>query len=464
VTIGPTPDAFCQEEAPMPTTPECAATHRRAVEAVIWGMPAVNYRMMYEASARAGGPGDNQVVIWPGLLDWRNQTLTPNPDVVYVMPFFTTRDVGPLVLEVPPAGAEGSLNGSIMNYWQVAIEDIGPAGVDGGSGGRCLILPPGFDGEVPEGYIPLRSDTYQGYGLIRSVLRGGSAADIEQAVAYARRIRLYPLAEADDPPATAWVDASGELFEAAIPYDLRFFQALDRTVQTEPFLHRDRVMIDQLASIGIRRGTPFEPGPELAETLTEAAVDAHTWIDAEYEKVFRPFTPYARWALPALPALISATEANFEQADAYPVDARGVAYSFAFFSSKHLGKGQFYLMTIADGAGRPLNGAGTYRLTVPADAPVTQYWSVTLYDRSTHTLIRDVSRAGCSSQAEDLAVNDDGSTDIWFGPAPPDAAANWVPTDPGGRFEALFRFYGPTPSLYDHSWRLPDIERMPAVR
>src|SRR4051794_1492370 len=83
-------------------TPARAATHRRAVEAVMWGMPAVNYQMMYEASARAGGPGDNQIVYWPGLLDWHNQTLTPNPDVVYLMPFFNTKDVGPLVLEVPP--------------------------------------------------------------------------------------------------------------------------------------------------------------------------------------------------------------------------------------------------------------------------------------------------------------------------------------------------------------------------
>jgi hypothetical protein len=195
-----------------------------------------------------------------------------------------------------------------------------------------------------------------------------------------------------------------------------------------------------------------------------AAADAHTWIDAEYEKVFDPFTPTAHWALPALPELITATEANFEQPDAYPVDARGVAYSIAFFSSKHLGKGQFYLMTIVDKNGRALDGSNTYRLTVPADAPVTQYWSVTAYDRATHTLIRDVPRAGCSSQAENLTVKDDGSTDIYFGPTPPaGSASNWVPTDPAGQFEALFRFYGPTPSLYDHTWQLPDIERTPAA-
>ncbi len=231
---------------------------QRAVEAVVWGIAAVNYQRMYEASARAGGPGDNQIVFWPGLLDWRNQTLTPNPDVIYLMPFFTTKDVGPVVLEIPPAD-DGSLNGSIMNYWQVAIEDIGPAGIDQGNGGRCLILPPDWTGDIPSGYIPLRSDTYQGYGLIRSVLRSGSDEDIAAAIAYAKRIKLYPLAEADDPPETAWVDGSNGVFDAAIPYDLEFFRALDRIVQVEPFLHRDRVMINQLRSIGIEKGTTIRP-------------------------------------------------------------------------------------------------------------------------------------------------------------------------------------------------------------
>ena len=433
--------------------------YRRAVEAVMWGMPAVNYQMMYEASARAGGPGDNQIVFWPGLLDWRNQTLTPNPDVIYLMPFFNTKDVGPIVLEVPAAD-DGALNGSIMNYWQVAIEDIGPAGVDEGKGGRCLILPPGYDEPIPDGYIPLRSDTYQGYGLIRSVLRGGSEADIAQAISYAKRIKLYPFAKAEAPPDTAWVDASADVFDAAIPYDLRFFRALDWIVQAEPFLHRDRIMINQLRTIGIQQGTPFDPDPATQQILTAAIADAHAWIDIEFQKVFHPFNPGSRWALPALPEMIKASEANFEQPDAYPVDQRGVTYSFAFFSSKHLGKGQFYLMTLLDNRDQTLDGAATYQLTVPADAPVNQYWSATVYNRDTHTLIRDMPRPGRSSQSPGLHVNPDGSTTLYFAPTPPAGReSNWIPTDANGPFEVLFRFYGPKPSLYDHTWQLPDLER-----
>ncbi|HZL75590.1 MAG TPA: DUF1214 domain-containing protein, partial [Propionibacteriaceae bacterium] len=94
-------------------------------------------------------------------------------------------------------------------------------------------------------------------------------------------------------------------------------------------------------------------------------------------------------------------------------------------------------------------------------APVTQYWSATAYNRDTHTLITDVERAGRSSQSPGLQTNADGSVDLYFGPTPPAGReSNWVPTDPQGRFEVLFRFYGPTPALFDKSWKLTDIERI----
>ena len=135
------------------------AIHRRAIEAAIWGMPAVNYELMFREMASKLGGGFNQILYWPRLLDWRNQTLTPNPDVIYLMPFFNTKTAGPMVLEVPPAD-DGVLNGSVMNYWQAAIEDIGPGGVDKGKGGKYVILPPGYDAaKVPAGYIAMPSDT-----------------------------------------------------------------------------------------------------------------------------------------------------------------------------------------------------------------------------------------------------------------------------------------------------------------
>src|SRR5271169_3611494 len=124
---------------------------RRAVEAVIWGMPAVNYDLMRQAAIHEAKGAENQIVYWSRLPTWKNQTLTPNPDAVYLMPFFNTKDVGPVVLEIPPATDEGSITGNIDNAWQVALEDAGPSGADKGKGGKYLILPPDYKDKVPDG-------------------------------------------------------------------------------------------------------------------------------------------------------------------------------------------------------------------------------------------------------------------------------------------------------------------------
>src|SRR5262249_31752342 len=129
--------------------------------------------------------------------------------------------------------------------------------------------------------------------------------------------------------------------------------------------------------------------------------------------------------------------------------------------AKHLGAGQFYLMTIKDKGGNDFDGGSTYRLSVPANAPVNQYWSATVYDRATHALIREVKRASRSSQSPDLQENADGSVDVYFGPkAPAGKESNWVPTRPGANFEVLFRLYGPEKPLFDKTWVLPDIEKI----
>ena len=440
---------------------------RRAIEAVIWGMPAVNFDLMYQAMVRdaKAGAGSNKVVYWSKLSDWKNQTLTPNPDAVYFMPFFDTKDVGAVVLEIPAADDGGSITGSVMNCWQAALEDVGTAGVDKGKGGKCLILPPNYKEKVPDGYIAMRSDNFQGYALLRSILQTGGDAGVDKAVTYAKRIKLYPLSQAANPPATRFIDASDVVFEANIPYDLRFFESLNRMVQAEPWLTRDKAMIDSLKTIGIEKGKAFSPDAKTRVILDDAAKEAHAWLETKYEALFTP--PYydgTGWALPMTPELIKGLQTQFSDPDAYPVDARGVIYTMAFFSPKHSGEaggGSFYLMTIKDKEGKSFDGGSTYRLHVPANAPVKQFWSATAYDRATHGLIRNLLRSSRSSQSPELQKNADGSVDVYFGPTAPEGKdSNWVPTDPKRQFELLFRFYGPEKALFEKTWKLPNIEKV----
>jgi hypothetical protein len=438
------------------------AQERRAVEAVIWGMPVVNTELMFDEMVKAGGkPGE--IVYWGKPLDWRNQTLTPNPDTLYFMGFYDTKASGPMVVEIPPAGDDGSLNGNFVTLWQTALEDAGKLGVDKGNGVKFVITPPGYAGKIPDGFEQLASDAYGGYFLIRSNLKSHDEADVQKSIAYGKRVKFYPLSAIDHPPETVFIDVKDKDFDSTIKYDARFFALLDRVVQTEPWIARDRAMIDQLRSIGIEKGKPFAPDDKTKKALEAGVAEAKALLEARYDAGFPPFFAGAHWTLPAPPEAIEGQSTDYANPDKYAVDARGLAYSYAYIAIKRLGAGQYYLINIKDKDGETYDGAKTYRLHVPPEAPVQQYWSVTAYDRETHALIKGVDRASRASNAADLEKKPDGSVDVFFGPkAPEGKESNWVPTDPNRRFELMFRFYAPTKALFDKAWTLPDVEKVSA--
>jgi hypothetical protein len=423
------------------------AVQRRAVEAVIWGMPAVNFDRMLKAAIANGGDA-NQMIFWSQPVNSKNQTLTPNPDTIYLNPFYDTRK-GPIVLEIPPAEANAVIVGSIDNAWQNALEDVGPAGADKGDGGKYLITPPGYTDKVPDGYIMLPSDTYQGFVILRSNFKSRSDADIAAAVEYGKKVKIYPLGAGPD--STVYVDVFDKVFDATIPYDSRFFESLHAFVQVEPWLVRDKVMIDLLKSIGIEKGKPFDPDETRKAIFDEAAREARAEIDLRYAELFvPPFHEGSHWAVPASMEAVEGMGTGFADPNSYPILDRAVTYAMGYFSAKHLGAGQYYLMSFSDNTGKQLDGKNTYRLTVPPDAPVKQYWSATAYDRDTHALIRGTSRSSRSSSGPDLQKNADGSVDVYFAAkAPAGKDTNLVPTDPQRPFEVLFRFYGPDKRLFE---------------
>jgi hypothetical protein len=435
--------------------------YSRAIEAAIWGMPAVNYDLMLQEMLTKTSAKQNEIVYWSRPADWHNQTLTPNPDAIYFMIFFNTKDAGPLVIEVPPAEGGSSFAANIDNVFQMPLEDAGPYGADKGAGGKYLILPPGYQQKPPAGYIVLPADTYEGYGLLRSNLPSHSDADIAKSVAYGKRLKVYPLSKAGNPGETKYTDAYGILYDATIPYDIKFFRSLDRIVQSQPWLARDKIMIDQLKTIGIEKGKSFNPDARTTEILNAAAKAADIYINEMYEAGFPPLNPDAHWAVPAMPDLVKAGSSGYVETDIYPVNARALTYAIGYVGIKRLGTAQIYLISGKDKDGKQLNGDETYQLHVPANVPTKQYWSATVYDRKTHALIKNLSRASCASNDKAVQKNADGSVDVYFGPkSPTSKESNWVPTDPNGKFEVLFRMYGPEKPLFEKTWKLGDIEKV----
>jgi hypothetical protein len=251
------------------------------------------------------------------------------------------------------------------------------------------------------------------------------------------------------------------VFDSTIKYDLSFFENLNRVVQDEPWIDRDRVMIDLLKSIGIEKGKPFNPDASTKIILARAIAEAHVLLETRYNAGMPEFNPGIHWTLPAMPEMIASYKTSYGDPNEYPWNARGLGYTYAFVGIRNLGSAQFYLISIRDKNGKAYEGNKDYRLRIPANAPVKDYWSVTAYDRVKHTVILGMPYASRSSQIPDLQKNADGSVDIYIGPKPPAAnKANWLPTDPKRPFDLMFRFYGPDKALFDKTWKLPDVEKV----
>jgi hypothetical protein len=433
------------------------AFERRAVEAAIWGMPIVSVDAMRTAFLRDAGARYDDIVYWSRQADWKLQITTPNASSWYVYIPINTKD-GPVVVDLPPAVGAG-LFGSLNDAWQVPRADVGPAGEDGGRGGRYLILPPGSPQTVPSGYIPVRFGTYNGYSLLRAVPATSSPSDVAKAIDLVKQTRVYSLARAADPPEQRHIDMAGKLFDGIVRFDDTFFDSLARIVAEEPVQERDFVAMAHLHSIGIDRGEPFNPEPPVRELLKKSVLEARAGFIRTIAAL-PSYWPNSAWAVPAA-SIATETSFTFEQDGRLDVDTRAQLFFFGCAPARKVGAAAFYVATTNDAAGAPLQGAKAYRLRVPPKVPAKQFWAVTVYDLETAAFVREAPRVEINSYDEKVKKNGDGSVDVFFGPSPRAGnEANSVYTMHGKPWVALFRFYAPENAVFDKSWRLPDVEEV----
>ncbi len=401
--------------------------YRRAVDAVIWGVPAVTLDMMRQAYFRDAKASYN---------------------VHYLYIFSNTKDDGPIVLDLPAAVAEAQFLGTIMDSWQVPLVDIG---VDG-KGGKYLILPPGYTGEVPTGYIPLRPKTYGSYMLIRSILASRSDADARAADALVKQIRIYPLSKAASPPEQRFIDMTDKIY--------RFNVSLARVIDEEPVQERDLQMLGMLLPLGIEKGKEFKPAPATRTQLKTAAAEAHAWLINGIVSTFVRYYPDRNWTIPTS-AIGVKTEFIWELPNYFDVDARGITLASFFGPVAKLGAGSFYLSAYHDKSGERLSGSNNYRLHVPADVPASEFWAVTVYDLETEAFFRESTHLTVDSLDKAMRKNADGTVDVYVGPkAPAGMESNWIYAPPGKSWYPWFRFYGPEKAIFDKTRQPPDIEKI----
>ena len=425
------------------------------VEAFLYAMPGALVHAAGRGIKSMGG--DNQtVLVFEQLMDSTSLFLTANTESIYNAMWLDLKD-GPLVIESPP-----DILGIVNDHWFHYVADIGNAGPDKGKGGKYLLLPPGYKGEVPEGYFVCRSQTFQNLYFWRGFIKDGSTATaVENSKKFAK---VYPLADAKNPPAMKFIDVSGKYFNTIGGNDFSFFEDINEIVQAEPNEAYSPEILGMLAAIGIEKGKPFAPDEKLKKTLTEAvAVGNATARTIAFKTRMKEayLHPDSAWFFPFVGGsyqfLSQPGVRNLAARVLYSYNYTGVTPAMAF---EMVGIGSQYVMATTDAKGGPLEGAKTYKIQLPPNIPAKDFWSFVVYDNQSRSMLQtDQQFPSIGSKNEDIAINADGSVDVWFGPtAPKGHENNWIQTVPGRGWSVLLRLYGPEESWFKKTWKPGEFE------
>ncbi|NEI73154.1 DUF1214 domain-containing protein [Rhizobium lusitanum] len=429
---------------------------QRAVQAYLWALPIVSQVQAKIAQKENTGAEDGDVGIYEGYRGvsvW----LTANATTPYIIGFYDLSTRGPAVLDIPA----GAIAGSAMDFWQRPFTDFGITGPDGGKGGKYLVVGPGQETPAAvEGYTVVHSPTFN-FGYFYRALD----TDPAKAEAIATGVKAYAYAQRDNPRPTRYLrpPAGTKLMLTIQPRGLEYWQQLADIIEKEPVEERDRFFLAMLRPLGIEKGKPFKPDERQKKILLDAGQLGEAMAKANsFDKRF-PGSRYredAHWdyVLMLDPAQDLPGYSQLDERAAYFYE--GVATSKGMVSQTP-GVGQAYLGSYRDKAGHAFDGANTYRLRIPANPPAKQFWSLTVYDLDTRTLIQSRQQIADRSSRMDIAANPDGTVDIYVGPrAPKGAEKNWIPSVPGKAWFAYVRLYGPTEGYFDKSWPLPDFEKV----
>ena len=429
----------------------------RGTQVFLNTLGAASVYRLRASSAEIGADKANKVLISAQLLNSKSLYLTANTSTLYVHWFLDTEIDGPTVIEIPPG-----MLGLIDDSWFRYVEDLGVIGPDKGKGGKYLVLPPGYKGDVPSGYFVVRPKTFWTWGLVR----GSTAKGLKAAVKSMKsEFKIYSLAKAGNPPKTEFIDMSDKSYNTISPNDFSFYEDLNQVIQKEPIDSLDPETRGLVASIGIVKGKPFKPDARMKKLLTEAVAIGNATARAI---LFQPREKSAYFYPDSKSAWVMAFFGHdpfFEVDGARNLDARtNFFYAYTGVSPAMAetvaGKGSDYAMAFLDSKKRPLNGAKTYKLHLPPNVPVNNFWAVTMYDTQTRSQLQTKNPLPTlGSQTKGVKKNADGSYDIYFGPKPPKGKeGNWLQTIPGKSWFTILRMYGPLEPWIKKTWRPSEIE------
>lgn len=434
----------------------------RGVEAYLNAVPAASLEAMRAGMEEIGITACHQVAIADELLGSDPLFLTGNTDTVYASAILDLERDGPTVVEVPPGCGPGTVN----DAWFRFVIDMGRPGPDRGAGGTYLIVPQGYDGPRPDGWFVAETPSRINWLILRGLLDHGDPEPPNQL--FRQGLKVYPLSQVDDPPATEFTSMSGITFNTIHASDASFFDEIDAVIQREPLGVIDPETRGLLAAIGIVKGRPFAPDERMRGLLAEAAAVANGTARAISFKTRDPqafLYPERAWKTGFIGS--DYHWLPYDGVGGRALDARTMFFYIATVNTPAMalripGVGSQYAIAEHDAAGEYLDGAASYEVTLPADVPAKDFWSVVVYDPQTRSELQTPQPFPSKNNVrDDLIFNDDGTITLTFGPNPPATnVANWTQTVPGKKWFVILRLYGPLEGWFEKTWVPGDLVRV----
>lgn len=432
----------------------------RGIEAFLNGIPITSLESLRAGHEQMGVTNSNKMLLADKLLDSDPLFLTGNTDTVYCSGFLDLERDGPTVVEIPPGCGPGTVNDAFFRF----VIDMGAPGPDRGQGGSYLILPPKFEGEVPEGYFVAQSPSYINWVILRGFLVDGKPDAANMM--FKKGVKIYPLKDKAAQTEMEFISMSRTYFNTIHANDFEFYKELDQVIQREPVEMLDPEIRGLFASIGIIKGRPFAPDARMKGILTEAVAVGNATarsivFDARIEDTF--LYPNSAW-------ITGFVGGSYEWLidgglGGRYLDARTLFFYCATVNTpamalKMVGVGSQYALASKDKDGNYLDGSKSYKLNIPADPPAKDFWSVVVYDPQTRSELQTGQPfPSKNNKRDDLIYNEDGSVDLYYGPQPPTGLEkNWTQTIPGKGWFAILRLYGPLEPWFNKTWKPGEFE------